>query len=144
VLATQVEVLSFQSVEIRHLKHGVGATDVSRGFKVNVGTELARYRARYLGDAKEYVRILARKDDVFDVEVTTQEEGLYGLRLHVVGVVAGRDFDIVVEPAHLPIVFFDKAKNYKVDRSPGYTPDYSEYMKELCSYDQTRALESYL
>lgn len=131
VSAIDAEVLSYEPIEIERLVHGVGATDVTRRFKVSVEPKPGRYRATY--EIKhEYVKILAEDNDVLDVEITTATEGLFTLFVHVVGTLAGKRFDVCI-PDSKPqsIVFFDKQSNYLIDRGYEWVLPYPEYIREM-------------
>jgi hypothetical protein len=126
VVAIEVEVLSYQPIELKSLLHGVGATDITRRFKVTVQSAIGLYRAVYISGQhpSEYIKVLAEKDDRFDVEITTATEGLYQLRVRVVGTIAGALFDVPLDATKSRIVFFDAAESCRRN-SPRGTIRYS-------------------
>jgi hypothetical protein len=142
VVGVQVEVHSYQEIELEQLNHGVGATDTIRRFKVQIEPHAGRYAATYGTHEQfsEYVRVLPREDDVFDVEVTTDAEGLFELRVHVKGTLDGKPFD--VSPRSCSIVFFDRHSNYLVQRSDGSLQRFDEYIAQLSQ--SNRQLDVYL
>jgi hypothetical protein len=131
VVALEVEVLSYQQIEIEQLIHGVGATDAIRRFKVEIEPQVRRYTATY--DAhellSEYVRVLPGDDDVFDLEVSTDAEGLFELCVHVKGTLNGELYDVSLPSRS--IVFFDRHSNYQVQRSYDRVLSFDEYVAEL-------------
>jgi TIR domain len=143
VHAVEVETMSYQPIDLDFLQHGVGATSVSRLYKAEIHPALKRYSAIYSAPKEpgEYVKIVSSETEVFDLEVTTNEEGLYTLCTRVVGSVAGNRVDITIEGTKRPIVFFAQGRNYPVDRGQGgeYI-SYSEYIEEMARYnEQVRA-----
>jgi len=131
VVALGVEVLSYQQIAIEQLGHGVGATDTIRRFKVAIQPQVGRYTATYGTDEllPEYVRVLPGDDDMFDLEITTDAEGLFELRVYVKGTLNGEPFDVCLRSSS--IVFFDRHSNYQVKRSDGSVQGFDEYIPEL-------------
>jgi hypothetical protein len=131
VVALEVEVLSYQQIEIERLIHGVGATDTMRRFKVEIQPHIGRYRATYGTEElfSDYVRVLAANDDVFDLEITTGAEGLFDLCVHVKGTLDGEAFDVPVR-SH-SVVFFDRHSHYMVERSDTSVQRFEEYIGEI-------------
>jgi hypothetical protein len=131
VVALEVEVLSFQRIEIERLSHGVGATDTIRRFKVVVQPQIGRYGATFDTHEllSEYVRVLPGDDDVFDLEITTDAEGLFELCVHVQGTLNGEPFDVSLGSSS--IVFFDRHSDYQVQRNDGSFQLFDEYIGQL-------------
>jgi hypothetical protein len=136
VTAIEVEVLFYQPVELKILIHGVGATDTTRGFQVKIRPETGRYRATYVSGKHpgEYVKILAGKDDRFDVEIATTTEGLYQLRVWAVGTIAGSRFYFPIEATKKSVVFFSKESNYLVDVGHEECMSYPDYIKDYLKW----------
>jgi hypothetical protein len=128
-----VEVLSCQPLDFARLLSGVGATDVTRFFQVEVRPEPARYVARYVSGLRqgEYVKILSNETERFDLEIMTATEGLYEVTVHVVGAIAGNRIDATI--VRRPIAFFDKNANYLIDCGQRLMP-WSDYKEEMRSY----------
>jgi hypothetical protein len=131
VVALEVEVLSYQRIEIDRLVHGVGATDTIRLFKVEIKPRIGRYRAEYRVHEllSHYVRVLAEDDDVFDLEITTEAEGLFELCVRVKGPLDGELFDVPVGSHSL--VFFDRHSHYMVERSHTSVLLFEDYIGQL-------------
>jgi hypothetical protein len=77
----------------------------------------------------EYVRVLPEDDDMFDLEVTTDAEGLFEICVHVKGTLVGKPFDVSLGSSS--IVFFDRHSNYHVRRSDGRFQRFDEYIRQL-------------
>ncbi|MBX3306971.1 MAG: toll/interleukin-1 receptor domain-containing protein [Nitrospira sp.] len=133
-----VEILSYDSIALEFLAHGAGATAVSQRYRAEVQPVQGRYKAVPVGGLRveEYVKLTSGETEVFDIEITTQQEGLYVVCIHVIGSIAGQSFDLPINTRR-PIVFFDRARNYEVDRGlGGKYMKYSEYIKEMSSFDE--------
>ena len=138
VYTIEAEVISHHRIDVQILQHGVGATAVKRRYLVQVRPELGRYRAVYVGrtDPDQYVKLLPRETELVDLEVTTRTEGLYTFCVHIIGTAFGRSFDVPIDFTQKPIAFFDRSKNYPVDR--GHGGDYmlySDYISEMSTYN---------
>ena len=131
VVALEVEVLSYQQIKIERLSHGVGATDTIRRFKVVIQPQIGRYVATFDTHelVSEYVRVLPGDDDMFDLEITTDAEGLFELCVHVQGTLNGEPFDVSL--GRSSIVFFDRHSDYQVQRSDGSFQLFDEYIGQL-------------
>jgi hypothetical protein len=131
VIAVEVEVLSYQLIEIERLTHGVGATGTIRRFKVEIEPQVRRYTATYDAQERlsEYVKVLPGDDDIFDLEVSTDTEGLFELCAHVKGTLDGDPYDVSLP--HRFIVFFDRNSNHQIQRSGDLVQSFDEYIAEL-------------
>ena len=131
VVALEVEVLSYQQIEIEQLIHGVGATDTIRRFKVEIEPQVRRYTATYGAHEllSEFVRVLPGDDDIFDLEVSTDAEGLFELCVHVKGTLNGEPYDVSLPSRS--IVFFDRHSTYQVQRSYDHVLSFDEFVAEL-------------
>jgi len=131
VVAVEVEVRSYQQIQIKQLIHGVGATDTIRHFKVEIQPELRRYTARYDTHEllSEFVRVLPGEDDMFDVEVSADTPGLFELCVHVKGTLNGELYDVSLPSRS--IVFFDRHANHRVERSHDRVLSFDEYIAEM-------------
>jgi hypothetical protein len=132
-----VEVFAYKNLALDELIHGVGATDVKRFYRAKINPELGRYSASYLeGRPGEYVRILAKGAERFDVEITTTTEGLYSLRLYVSGGAGGKAFNFLLDGTEQEIAFFDENAGYLInrghdDRGQEKWLSYSEYVRDV-------------
>jgi hypothetical protein len=132
----RVDVLAYAPLNLDHLKHGVGATDVKRCFRASIRQELGSYVATYVSERQgEYVRILARQSECLDVEITANTEGVYDICLRVLGGCAGNRFDVLLNSTKRQIAFFDRSAGYMVDRGlGGRMLKYKDYSLEMESY----------
>lgn len=140
VLKLDVEVLSYQSVALEKLCHGVGATAVSQQYRADLSASPGRYPAwkRSPSAPGHYVKLTPREAEVFDVEVTTPVEGLYRLNVHVAGSVGHQPFTASMTPAGLEVFFFARGGPALVDRGHGGQPmRFSDYIDELVEFDDT-------
>ena len=140
VLDVEVEVLSFEPATLDLLVHGVGATAVSQRYRADIQPRMARYKAWFVGAtaAGQYVKLIPGETEVFDVEITTQAEGLYLLDVHVVGSVGGQKFTVSIAQTGLAVFFFERRLNYPVDRGHGGEHmKYTEYINEMARYDNS-------
>jgi hypothetical protein len=132
----EVEVISYHAIDLGVLCHGVGATGVTRRFHARA---LKRYQATFLGKEQvaDYVRILPEETEVFDVEACTLIEGLYELRVHVVGSIAGNRFEVPIDYTKRSIVFFfDGESNYRVESTEELTNEapFTCLIQEMANY----------
>jgi hypothetical protein len=118
----RVDVLTYTPLNLDHLVHGVGATAVRRYFRATIRPERGTYVAAYVGPKGKFVTIPPGKSEGFDVEISTQTEGLYDVCLRVRGGSAGKR----------RVAFFDRAIGYMVDRGlGGEMLSYDEYSLEM-------------
>jgi len=134
-----VDVLAYAPLNLDHLVHGVGATDVRRGFRATIRPELGSHAAVYMSAERqgEYVTIPPGKSECFDVEITAPTEGLYDVCLRVLGGSAGKRFDVLLDSTKRRVAFFDSAAGYLVDRGLGLGRPmltYEEYSLEMQSW----------
>jgi hypothetical protein len=133
----RVDVLAFAPLNLDHLLHGVGATDVERSFQATILPELGSYRATYLSGGRqgEYVKIPPSESEKFDVEIAAPTEGLYDVCVRILGGSAGRRFDVLLHSTKRRVSFFDVKAGYMVDRRlGGRMLTYAEYSEEMKSW----------
>ena len=138
VAAIEVEVVSWKDANVQVLQHGVGATVVSRRFFVAVSRDRGRYVAQFVGAANrnEYVSVLPNETEPFDVAVAATIPGLYSVRVHAVGSIAGSHIDLPIAAGPSSILFFDRSSPPLVDRGWGGPPmAYFDYIREMSNYD---------
>ena len=131
-----VDVLAYEPLNLDHLLHGVGATDVRRCFRATIRPEPGRYIATYIhgGRQGEFVTIPPGKSEGLDVEISTRTEGLYDVCLRVHGGSAGKGFDVPLDSTTRRVAFFDSGAGYMVDRGlGGRMLTYDEYSLEMKS-----------
>jgi len=116
-----VDVLAYEPLNLDHLLHGVGATDVRRYFRATIRPEPGCYIATYKhgGRQGEFVTIPPGKSEGLDVEISTRTEGLYDVCLRVHGGSAGKGFDLPLDSTKRRVAFFDRGTGYMVDRGLG-------------------------
>ena len=134
-----VDVLAYESLDLDHLMHGVGAIAVRRSFRATIRPERGSYVARYLGRKGTFVTIPPGKSEGFDVEILTRSEGLFDICLRVYGASAGKGFDLPLNSTKRRIAFFDRRAGYMVDRGWGLGSKmltYDEYSLEMKSGGQ--------
>jgi hypothetical protein len=132
-----VDVLAYAPLNLDHLLHGVGATKVRRYFRATIDPKPGSYGAIYEhgGRRGEFVTIPPGKSEVFDVEISTQTEGLYDVCLRVRGGLAGEGFNLPLDSTKRRVAFFDKSVNHMVDRGLGEGMlTYEKYSLELESW----------
>lgn len=131
-----VDVLAYAPLNLDYLLHGVGATEVERSFQVTIRPELGSYRAIYCGGRQsEYVMIPPSKSEKFDVEITAPTEGLYDVCVRILGGLAGKRFDVLLDSTNRRVAFFDVTAGYMVDRGlGGRMLTYEEYSEEMKSW----------
>jgi hypothetical protein len=139
-----VDVLAYSTLDLDHLLHGVGATDVKRFFRATVRPVPGQYLATYSsGQGRgEFVKILPGASELFDVEISATDEGIYELRVRTVGFCAGKRFESSFDSTRREVVFFDRDGGYRVDRGHGINAKrltYSEYSQEM----KSRGLKDY-
>jgi hypothetical protein len=132
----RVDVLAYAPLDLDHLAHGVGATDVERSFKATIRPELGSYRATYYGGRQgEYVTIPPSKSEKFDLEIVAPTEGLYDVCVRILGGSTGKPFEVPLDSTKRQVAFFDVTAGYMVDRGWGSGrpmltwEEYSEEMK---------------
>ena len=141
----RVDVLVYTPLNLDHLLHGVGATDVKRRFQVLIRPELGSYLAAFIGQQVEgeYVKVLPEDADALDVEVAAETEGIYDICVRIVGGCAGKRVDALLQSTRRQIVFFDKSK-IMVDRGlEERMLTYDEYIREMKGYDLGGQLSGY-
>lgn len=127
-----IDVLTYATLNLDHLMHGVGATAVRRYFRAMIRPECGSYAATYLGRRHgEFVTIPPGKSEAFDVEISTRTEGLYDVCLRVHGGSAGKGFNVPLNSTKRRIAFFDGEAGYMVDRGGGRMLTYEEYSLEM-------------
>jgi len=139
-----VDVLAYAPLNLDQLVHGVGNGNpgVRHSFRASIDPKPGRYAATYEhgGRRGEFVTIPPGKSEVFDVEISTQTEGLYDVCLRVRGGSAGEGFDLPLDSTKRRVAFFDKGANYMVDRGLGLGGrklTYEEYSLELKSWGKS-------
>jgi hypothetical protein len=134
-----VDVLAYAPLNLDHLVHGVGATDVERSFRVKIRPELGSYRANYFGSGRqgEYVTIPPSKSEKFDVEIVAPKEGIYDICVRFLGGSAGARVDVRLDSTIRRVAFFDATGGYMVDRGlGGRMLTYQEYSAEMKSWEK--------
>jgi TIR domain len=133
-----VDVLTYAPLNLDHLAHGVGATDVERYFQAKIRPEIARYPATYFGGRQgEYVTIPPGKSEKFDLEIAAATEGLYDVCVRILGESAGKRFDVPLDSTKQRVAFFDVKPDLSVDRGwGGRRLTWKEYSEEMKSWGQ--------